>query len=733
MVDTLLWLLALLAASLAGVPAAMFMFRRLPSAGSFLIKPLGVLTVGYLAWLFLFTGWFANGRAYQTAILFLAVAAAAAILKLRPELARAARAQLPRIAAGEAIFAAAFVAFAIFRARNPDIAATEKPMEFALLNGILRSESFPPADPWLSGFSINYYYFGYSIAATFTAITATAPAVGFNLALAMTFALTFLGMLSLGYDVTGLVRGAASGARWGFGALTATLATAGGNLYAVNFFFGERNRNPDFWHGIGWNASRAVQVENADGLVDYTITEFPAFSFLLGDLHPHVMALPFSIASIALAVVWFITWSRADPADRDSWLFAGISGWLLGSLYALNAWDFPVFFALAALAGIVALLNPHRANTAKNILAFAGRLAVAAIVGVAAYLPFHLNFDPFAFGLGFVTVRSEIEDFLTVYGLWALLALIIVFMHLERRRYPARLLLTAIGLWMAVGLVGGWDLSALLLCLLIVAGMALAFSRKGQGAGERTIQFLFFAGFGLAAIPELIFIRDFFGPPYQRMNTVFKIYYQAWPILAAASGPMVYVILRELAKLENKRRLASELMFSVILAAFIFVAMSYSAITGKARIQRQPQQPTLDGLDFARRQNPEELLAIEWLKSNAPAGSVVLEATGNGYGDSGRVSAWSGIPAVIGWRQHELLWRKSDPEVHYRTANVDTLYRGPPWDYALSSLRRYGVSHVFVGRLEREKYGPDVDDAFWWMTVAYEIPGHVTIYKIPGT
>ena len=732
MLDTLLWLLALLAASFVGVPVSMFLFRRLPSAGSFLVKPLGVLVVGYLAWLLLFTGLFTNGRVYQTVVLFAAMAGAAAILILRPQLARAARAQLPRIAVGEAIFAAAFIAFAIFRARNPDIAATEKPMEFALLNGILRSESFPPADPWLSGFSINYYYFGYSIAATFTAITATAPAVGFNLALAATFALTFLGMLSLGYDVTGLVSGAVSRAKWALGALTAILATVGGNLYAVNFFFGERNRNPDFWHGIGWNASRAVQVEDADGLVDYAITEFPAFSFLLGDLHPHVMALPFSIVSIALAVVWFLTWSRTDPARRDSWLLAVISGWLLGSLYPLNAWDFPVFFALAVLAGIAALLNPDRATTVRNTLAFAGCLAVAVIVGGAAFLPFHLNFDPFAFGLGFVTVRTEIGDFLTVYGLWTLLALAVILMHLARRRDSGRLLLAAIGLWVVVGLVGGWDRWTLLLCLLIVAGMVLAFSRKGQGAGERIVQFLCFAGFGLAAVPELVFVRDFFGPPYQRMNTVFKIYYQAWPVLAAASGPAVYLIFRELAKLENKRRLVTEVAFSVVLAAFIFVAMSYSAITGKARIQHQPPQPTLDGLDFVRRQNPEELLAIEWLKSNVPAGSAILEATGDGYGDSGRVSAWSGIPAVIGWEQHQQLWRKGHPELRARTTDVDSLYRGLPPDDALAILRRYDASHVYVGRLEREKYGPGVHDVFGWMTVAYEIPGHVTIYKIPG-
>ncbi len=731
MLDTLIWLLALLAASFAGVPAAMFLFRRLPSAGSFLIKPLGVLVVGYLAWLFLFTGLFTNGRAYQATVLFVAVAGAAAILKLRPELARSARAQLPRIAVGEAVFAAAFIAFAIFRARNPDIAATEKPMEFALLNGILRSESFPPADPWLSGFSINYYYFGYSIAATFTAITATAPAVGFNLALAMTFALTFLGMLSLGYDITGLVKGATLRAMWGFGALTAILATVGGNLYAINFFFGERNRNPDFWRGIGWNASRAVQVENAEGLHDYAITEFPAFSFLLGDLHPHVMALPFSIASIALAITWLITWSRADLGGRDSWLFAGISGWLLGSLYALNTWDSPVFFALTALAGIAALLKHHRARAAKIVSALAGRLGLAAIIGAAAYLPFHLNFDPFAFGLGFVTIRSEIGDFLVVHGLWALLALAIILTHLARRGDHGRLLAVA-GLWLAAGFVSGWAVSALLLCLLIVAGMAVAFSRKGERSGVGAIQFLYFAGFGLAAIPELIFIRDFFNPPYERMNTVFKIYYQAWPILVAASGPAIYVIFREFARLRYKRRLPAELVFSAILTAFIFVAVSYTAIAGKARVQHQ-QEATLDGLDFARRRNPEEALAVEWLKSNARANSVIVEATGGGYTDSGRISARTGVPAIIGWKQHELLWRKGDKEVHARTVDVNSLYRGLPPDDALAILRRYGASHVYVGRLEREKYGPGVDDVFGWMTVAYEIPGGVTIYEVPGT
>jgi uncharacterized membrane protein len=160
--------------------------------------------------------------------------------------------------------------------------------------------------------------------------------------------------------------------------------------------------------------------------------------------------------------------------------------------------------------------------------------------------------------------------------------------------------------------------------------------------------------------------------------------------------------------------------------------MSYPAITGKARIQHQ-LEPTLDGLDFARRQNSDEILAVEWLRSNADASSVIVEATGNAYTDSGRISAWTGIPTIIGWDQHEQLWRNGREEVDVRIGDVDSLYQNLSRDEALGMLRRYGASHVYVGRLEREKYGPGVDDIFGWMTIAYEVPGSVTIYKVPGT
>ncbi|MBI3537336.1 MAG: hypothetical protein HY070_07265, partial [Chloroflexi bacterium] len=105
------------------------------------------------------------------------------------------------VLATELVFTVAFFAWAFFRAYNPEITATEKPMEFAFLNGILQSDRFPPLDPWLSGFAISYYYFGYVIVALLTMLTGVAASIAFNLAIALLFALSAVGAFGLAYNL----------------------------------------------------------------------------------------------------------------------------------------------------------------------------------------------------------------------------------------------------------------------------------------------------------------------------------------------------------------------------------------------------------------------------------------------------------------------------------------------------------------------------------------------------
>src|SRR5262249_25249928 len=74
----------------------------------------------------------------------------------------------------------------------------------ALFNAIRNSTTFPPHDPWLAGYSINYYYFGYLLMAAMSLVSRIEPGVAFNLSLALIFALTALGVAGVIVYFTGL-------------------------------------------------------------------------------------------------------------------------------------------------------------------------------------------------------------------------------------------------------------------------------------------------------------------------------------------------------------------------------------------------------------------------------------------------------------------------------------------------------------------------------------------------
>ena len=114
----------------------------------------------------------------------------------------------------------------------------------------------------------------------------------------------------------------------------------------------------------------------------------------------------------------------------------------------------------------------------------------------------------------------------------------------------------------------------------------------------------------------------------------------------------------------------------------------------------------LDGIAYLAEIDPAELAAIRWLQANAQPGDVVLEAAGCSYRPNGdiplsRVSAYTGIPTVVGWgHTHETQWRAGQPdqmaEIGQREQDVARLFAEPRGDL----LDRYGVTLLFVGRYE---------------------------------
>jgi uncharacterized membrane protein len=64
----------------------------------------------------------------------------------------------------------------------------------------------------------------------------------------------------------------------------------------------------------------------------------------------------------------------------------------------------------------------------------------------------------------------------------------------------------------------------------------------------------------------------------------------------------------------------------------------------------------------------------------------------------------TGLPTVVGWVTHEVMWRGSWDEASRREKDVNQIYASPDSDEALSLLKKYNVEYVYVGKVEKENY-----------------------------
>ncbi len=834
------WLIAQLFA-VAALPLAWRLFASLPGRGYALAKPLGLLLVSYLFWLGSSLGFLGNTSGAILASLLL-VAALSAFLGRegwqrdatgrRPLLGWLAASKALVIAV-EALFLVALAGWAVVRSYSPDIttAGGEKFMELAFLNGILRSERFPPLDPWLSGFAISYYYFGYVMLSLFTTLSGLAPGVAFNVGLATWFALTVVAAFGVGYDMVGALAGSGREAlavrapttefpepaagRCGPGPLAggllaalfvAVLGNLEGFLESVHSlglgpvafwrWLDIKDLNclsgPNFLEPVAncpspggvlperffwwWRASRVLTDRDLAGNAVEVIDEFPFFSFLLGDMHPHVLALPFALLAIGLALALLL---RAWPGQPDEAAAAvpptlrGIAGLFplggaglalyalgLGGLAFLNTWDFPIYLFLLALAlGMAAAWRSGGLSWAAASRTLVVMAAVAGL-GVLLYLPFYAGFQSQAGGIlpNFI-FPTRLAHFAVMFGpLLAAAIFLLIALSDEGRRtarrwlgflswtvlVPVAFLLAA--LVVGVATPGGQELVRRLRELPVVqeqAGMASLLELGGEVLRIRLSSpwaYLLLAGliawvlallaarvapragnapapaarppasrsapatFALLAVltalllvfsVEFVYLRDTFGV---RMNTVFKFYYQAWVMLALVAAFAVVYLACYAGRVLAMAGLAT---VGLLVAAGLF----YPVLSTYTRAERFAVPPTLDGTAYLSRLSPGDAGAVAWLQAQVPGVATVLEAPGGSYTYSGRISAQTGLPTLLGWEGHELQWRGNTEEQDRRRPDVETIYRSAQPAELADLLERWQIDYVVVGDLERQAYG----------------------------
>ena len=798
------WWLIIQGLGLSAWPLASRWLRWLPDRGYLLAKPIGLLLASYGLWLLATLGVVQNSRGGLVVVI--AALAAISLWLYRGDDQRAALRAVVRqhrsvFLAYEALFLIALIGWALFRANNPDLSSTEKPMEFAFFNAIGGSAQFPPHDPWLSGYGIAYYYFGYVMMSLLHTLSGVTAGTAFSLSNAFWFALSAASAFGVVANLVLIARDKARSAAVIFGLIGAVMLVFMGNYQApLEVARFNREGSTAFWQWLDilemnqpldaapaqwpprslwwWRASRVVHdyppnavspaLAAATGLPpsDNTLSqevidEFPQFSFLLGDMHPHVLALPFALLMMALALNLYR--GAVEGEVQSLWYGAAraplwpLYALAVGSLGFLNTWDFPIY-ALVLTAALT--LGRWRRSGRLAWLEGVGELVVLGAGGLLLYGLFYRGFSSQASGLvPNLYNGTRAPQFLVMFGPFIVIglllgaALVFDLWRARRLKLGAFALQTAGGgltlvtiAALGIGLVGwlfvqispaardalngamaamasvGLTLTDQLLARVVspwvMLGLAAGLAgivglwrarrpREGQidPSGTRgTLDFallLYAVGLLLTFGVEFAFIRDKFGT---RMNTVFKFYYQAWALWSVASAYALYYLIAH-----QRRRglnLAAGLAGVVVIGLGLFYPLL--AIPYKMEERSAAIPPTLDAMAYTGQFVPDEYAAIQWLAAAAPARSVILEAPGEEYNaGTSRFSTWTGLPTVVGWPGHEDQWRGSYEIQGPRIDIINAIYAAADGRLALQQLRDLDVRYVIVGPAERRKYPPN--------------------------
>ncbi len=832
----LIWWLTLFIIGLVGWPLAFSLLGGLPDRGYTFTRPVALLFGGYILWLG------ASFRLLQNNVGGIVVALALVLgLGLIWHRRQVARAQAPPLLVWlrqqwryallvELLFAAGFIGWAWYKAHNPNIetAGGEKWMEIAFINGILRSSHFPPQDPWLSGFGISYYYFGYVLMAMLTQLTGLASHIAFNLYAPTLLAMTLSGAFGIGSNLVSIAAHSASTSRNSLvtlynlatGLAAALLVALLGNLIGVLEVLHKRGLlPPQFWQWLDirdlkvppapsdswipdrfiwwWRGSRVLTDYNLAGHEQEVIDEFPFFSFLLADVHPHVLALPFVLLVTALALNLLqrsavsgqpsAAKETLPPTDNkqlttdnpqstidklrqileNSWrdisaisggrLGFGLLAVAIGGLSFLNTWDFPIYLGVTGLA-LTAAVAAKRRNWNEAVLHGALGTAALGAAGVALYLPFYATFQSQARGiLPNLWNPTRLPQFFVFFGVFlvAVMALLAALSGQDKRwrqhigwTVPLTVLGPLLVMLVALSgvlispagreyiqgiinnpevqaLIGGNTIGAmvqeslarrlqspwtfLLLGGLLGWTLALFIGRgqpghqpkngddSGGGVAAQFALILLLVGLALPLVVEFIYLRDNFGI---RMNTIFKFYFQAWVLLALASAFALYYVSAHLPT-------APRLAWQATMLLLVLGGLVYPVLAVLNKTNNFGDEPTLNGIAWVAQSRPGDYAAIEWLRQNAPPDAVLLEAPGSGYAAyqyTGRMSALTGVPTLLGWGGHQSQWRGNYDEPARREPDIEQLFTTLDYRQAQALLDKYGIKYVVIGALEQERY-----------------------------
>ena len=437
----------------------------------------------------------------------------------------------------EILFFAVFLMWTYLAGFHPAAHGTEKFMDYGFMEAMMRSKTLPATDIWYSQGKINYYYGGQYFAVFLTKLSGTQVELTYNLMRTFVAAFAFVLPFSLVRQMTVDMQGKkVYGWKKRLPSITGFIAglavSIAGNMHYVVYaqiipliqkLKGQEVDSywfPDATRYIGFNPD----------VPDKTIHEFPCYSFVLGDLHAHVVNIMFVLLLLGLLYAWMQKVRNTTPSveklgAKKFWMQQLLmphilaAAMLLGMFHWTNYWDFVIYYVVTG--GTVLFMNIIcLKGDIKRIIAVTAAQAVEIFaVATVIILPFTLQFTTMVQGVRLAQNHSLPHQLLILWGLPTILTLVFVISlivgKLKRLNHKS--------LYRLMKAIRTPDLFAVIMGLCAI---------------------------GLVAIPELVYVRDIYENGNARANTMFKLTYQAYIMFGMT---MVYVIFRQL--FVNRRKI----------------------------------------------------------------------------------------------------------------------------------------------------------------------------------
>ena len=704
------------------MPVSGQLFRSFEDKGWLFSKVLAIAVIGFLTW-FLVAGKvlkFTNASCVGVSVICGVGCIILLYRQTQKEIECYPTRKMKLIIREELLFLLVFLLWTYLVGFRPQAYGTEKFMDYGFMQAMMRSDVLPAKDIWYSQGTINYYYGGQYFAVFLTRLTGSRVEVTYNLMRTFVAAMAFVLPFSLIRQMLGdRIKTKNTGRNKYFPTVAGVTAGVAVSIAGNGYFIVYRCLLPLINKLRGITTEVSYWFPNATRYIGYrpvnendkTISEFPSYSFILGDLHAHVVNVMFVLLVIGLLYAWMKETLRkdrreltermkAEQGDTSEQLRSDVS-WkkhllsphlilvsiLLGMFQWSNYWDFVIYFVVTGAVVLFANIIQLKGKAVKVIKITFLQAVEVIVISYLVVLPFTIKFETMVQGVALAQYHSMLYQLAVIWGLPVMITL-----------------------------------------LLIITILAEVLKKKEKTSFHRFLAgieipdlFAVLAGLcaiGLVFLPEVVYVRDIYEQGYARANTMFKLTYQAYILFGMVMGYAIYRLLL-ISRQKVLKILAGLGLFLLIWTVGYFGDAVYSWF---GEVWNPLEYQGLDAEGYLETDFSEDAQAIYWLKDNVEGSPVVLEANGDSYTGYERVSASTGLPTVLGWYVHEQLWRNDVEDLNQKSADIQNIYTWNSEELVRNLLEHYDVSYIFVGSKEREKYGDALNNTVLKSmgTVAFE-------------